>query len=94
MFPVHFRSAGRRAKDWAFLVGAPENPLLVPEEVARAWPAGEARLEDGRVLTYHPGERRLSATDGSERSLTVIPGYWFAHRAFYPDAPILNGRKG
>ncbi len=31
-----------------------------------------------------------SATDWKGQSLTVIPGYWFAHRAFYPEAPIVD----
>ncbi len=90
MFSVRFQSSGRGAKDWAFLVGAPEHPLLVPEEEAQAWPEGRRRLKNGAILTYHRRDRRLSATDGKGRSLTVIPGYWFAHRAFYPEAPIVD----
>ena len=90
MFPVRFRSASREAKDWAFLVGAPEDPLLVPEEAASEWENYRRRTEQGVILTYHPRDRRLSAKDRKGQSLTVIPGYWFAHRAFYPDAPIVE----
>lgn len=90
MFSVSFESGGRKAKDWAFLVGAPEEPLLVPEAVALGWSGGRRRLDTGEVFTYHKEDRRLSATHGQRGALTVIPGYWFAHRAFYPDAPVVE----
>ncbi len=90
MFSVRFDAAGRRAKDWAFLVGAPDDPLLVPEEAARDWPEGERLLEGGIKLIYHRDERRISATDPARGALVVVPGYWFAHRAFYPDAAIIE----
>ncbi len=90
MFPVRFRSAGRRAKEWAYLVGAPEQPFVVPEEAAESWTDGRKLLEDGTVLTYHPEDRRLDARGNAGQALLVVPGYWFAHRAFYPDAPIVE----
>ena len=90
MFPVRFRSAGHRAKEWSYLVGAPEQPFVVPEEVAKDWSDGRKLLEDGTVLTYHPEDRRLDARDNAGQALLVVPGYWFAHRAFYPDAPIVE----
>ncbi len=90
MFPVRFKSAGRRAKEWAFLVGAPDKPVLVPEAVAETWETGRRKLPDGRVLTYRAEERTLTANSAGGQSVTVVPGYWFAHRAFYPNAPIIQ----
>ena len=90
MFPVQFDDAGRGGKDWSFLVGAPRDPLVVPEEVALSWKDGKKLLPDGTTLTYHREGRRLSAANAQGKELTVVPGYWFAHRAFYPDAPIIE----
>ncbi len=63
MFPTRFRRAGHGAKEHAFLVGAPDDPVLVPEVAALEWPGGSMRLEDGTLLTYRQEERWLSAAD-------------------------------
>lgn len=90
MFLVRFRSAGHRAKEWAYLVGAPDHPFVVPEKAAEYWTDGRKHLEDGAELIYHPEDRRLEARSPTGQELVVVPGYWFAHRAFYPDAPIVE----
>ena len=89
MFPVRGDDPSRGRKEWAYLILAGEEKILVAEEVLRvAAEAGNQRhtLESGILLEYNPEARQLLVWDSLAGQATVIPGYWFALTAFHPKA--------
>jgi len=86
MFPVRDADRSRGLKEWAWLVLADGESIIVAEEVL-AELAGEEvgmfRTDKGVVLRYDPSARELTAPAGPGERPIVIPGYWFALTAFY-----------
>jgi len=73
LFPVRDADPTRKPKEWAWLV-------LTGDETR------SFRTAEGVQLSYDPLARELSAPAGPGEHRIVIPGYWFALTAFYPDA--------
>ena len=89
MFPVRDADRSRGPKEWAWLVLADDESIIVAEEVL-AELAGEEvgtfRTDEGVVLRYDPSARERSTPAGPEGRRIVIPGYWFALTAFHPES--------
>jgi len=91
MYPVKGANRSRGHKEWAWLVLLEDRELLIAEDVL------PKRLEDnpgvfrthGVLLRYDRVAKELTATANDE-DVVVVPGYWFALTAFYPDAILLG----
>jgi len=88
MFPVRDADRSRGLKEWAWLVLADDESIIVAEEVLAELAeeeVGTFRTKRGVVLRYDPAARELTAAGPGGRPI-VIPGYWFALTAFYPQS--------
>jgi hypothetical protein len=91
MYPVKGANRSRGHKEWAWLVLLEDRELLIAEDVL------PKRLEDnpgmfrthGVLLRYDRVAKELTATANDE-DVVVVPGYWFALTAFYPDAILVG----
>jgi len=89
MFPVRGADRSRGPKEWAWLVLADDESIIVAEEVLAELAGDEIgtfRTDEGVVLRYDPAARELTAPADPGSRRIVIPGYWFALTAFHPQA--------
>ena len=86
MFPVRGSDRSRRAKSFAYALLSSERTVLIVEQdlIERA---------DGQTLTFQMPDAGPATFDPEAGELRVdpsrwrlIPGYWFALTAFFPDA--------
>ncbi len=85
MFPVRGKDRSRHAKAWAYLVlGQDRSWIAAREDLEGASLRREPRSWQGEgfSLVYDPASGELSVPEAR----AVIPGYWFALTAFYPQA--------
>lgn len=88
MFRVRGANKSHRPKTWAYLLLGPDEEWIVTEKLlgnAAGRYVGHFRLGDRIELIFDPELQELRAGE----SWAVIPGYWFALTAFYPDAQIV-----
>lgn len=95
-FPVRHWDDRYHPKTWTFAIKVGETLKLYPfSEFSKSESSGEILLTDtvaGRPfqIRIDPSSREVSVTDKQGIIQTIITGYWFALRAFYPAAAVFH----